>query len=189
MQAMRTLEILEREHEWIGWMTESLEALVARTRTEGALPLPGFELLTLFEVFADGRHQDKEEEVLFPELLSATAGHDREVLAKLIADHEAERGFLAGMRENARGAVAGDPVRVHDFLREATHYLKLQRAHMLRENEILLPMIARLLSPEADERVAEGFAQIEGGVGDAHGLREQVLSLLSRSGLPKPPAA
>jgi hypothetical protein len=35
----------------------------------------------------------------------------------------------------------------------------------------------------------QGFENLEGGAGDPHGLREQILRLRSRAGLPRPPAA
>ncbi len=186
---MKTIEILEREHEWIGWMDECLEALVASAQAEDLLPEAAYELLSLYESFADGRHQDKEEGVLFPELLAAASDQDCEVLRKLLSDHGAERRHMVAMRGNVLGAVHGQSANVQGFVREASAYLSLHRGHMLRESEILLPMVARLLMPGADERAAEGFAAVEGGPGDPHGLREQILTLHRRAGLPRPPAA
>jgi len=186
---MKTIDLLEREHRWIGWMTESLEALVARARAEDTLPELVYELLSLYESFADGRHQDKEEDVLFPALLDAAGDDDREVLGRLLTDHESERRYLSAMRANVLGAVHGNAASVHAFVREAADYLGLHHAHVRREQEILLPMVERLLTPDADARAVAAFEAIEGGAGDPHGVCEQILSLRQRAGLPRPPAA
>ncbi len=186
---MKTIDTLEREHEWIGWMAECLESQIALAQAEDILPEAAYELLSLYEQFADGRHQDKEESAFFPELLSSADEHEREVLQKLLLDHEAERRHLDAMRQNVLGAVYGEPGCVRAFVREAHDYLDLHHAHMLRETEILFPMAERLLSPEADERIVKAFEAIEGGAGDPHALREQILNLHQRAGLPRPPAA
>ena len=188
-RTLQSLEILRREHQWIGWMAETLESLVAQAEATDRLPEEAYELLCLYESFADGRHQDKEEQVLFVELLAAAGQRDREILQRLLRDHEEEKRLMAGMRANVLGAVHGRPASVRDFVLEARDYMTLHQAHMSRENEILFSMAERLLTPEADERVAGGFEAIEGGKGDPHGVREQALGLRQRVGLPRPPAA
>mgnify|MGYP002624924861 CR=1 FL=1 len=167
---MTAVESLQREHEWIGWMAEILAALVATARSEGRLPGEAVELLALYETFADGRHQEKEESALFPALLEA-------------ADHRAGRAHMESMRALVIGAVRGDGGSAAAFAREAEGYLELHRAHMQREEEVLLPMAATLLTPEADARVLRRFRAIEGGPGDPHGLREQIRGLRKRVGL------
>jgi len=186
---MKAIEILEREHRWIAWMASCLERLVAEARTQDRLDATTSELLFLYESFADGRHQDKEEHVLFPELLTCADEQTRTMLGQLMRDHGVERHHMTKMRESLRGAVQGEPRSVRDFAREATEYMTLHRSHMLRESEQLLPYVANLLTPEADARVVAGFEEIEGGPGDPHGLQEQIVSLRRRVGLPTPPAA
>jgi hemerythrin-like domain-containing protein len=186
---MKTLDILEREHTWIGWMAACLEKLVADARADDRLPEEAYELLQLYESFADGRHQEKEEAVLFPVLLDRTGDEDRDMLGTLLSDHQAERRHMSGMRANLLGAVHGEPVCVREFAREATEYLARHRAHMHRETETLLPLTERLLTPEADALVAAGFESLEGGAGDPHGIEEQIKGLSKRTGVPAPPAA
>ncbi len=186
---MKTIDTLQREHEWIGWMAECLESLLVRARREARLPAEAYDLLSLYESFADGRHQDKEEQVLFRELLSAADDRDRQVLERLLREHEAERQHMAAMRANALGAVNAEPHSLVEFDRAASEYLALHHAHMRREATVLFPMAARLLDADADERMLREFRRIEGGATDPHALREQILTLRHRVGLPHPPAA
>lgn len=186
---MKSIEILEREHQWIGWMAECLEALVIHAKTTDTLPQEAYELMPLYETFADGRHQEKEESVLFPELLGMADDRSTELLLRLLDDHATERSHMDQMRTSVLGAVQGEATCLRQFAREASEYLELHRAHMFRETEVLIPLANDLLSPEADARIVQGFEEIEGGPGDPHGLREQVLSLHERVGLPRPPAA
>jgi hemerythrin-like domain-containing protein len=186
---MRAIEILRREHGWITEMTECLEWLVGEARASGLLPSDAYDLLRLCEAFADGRHQAKEEEVLFPELLTGADDGDRRVLGRLLADHEAERARMATMRLNLLGAVGGEPLCVRAFAHAAADYAELHRCHMQREAAMLFPMAERLLGPEADERVAARFDALEGGHGDPRALVEQIQRIRRRAGLPTPPAA
>lgn len=186
---MRAMEILQREHQWIACMAQCLEALIAQARVDEQLRLECCELLHLYESFADGRHQEKEEGVLFPALLTHADEDDRRALGQLLEDHEAERRHMDAMRRNLFGAVQGQPLSVREFARAASQYMALHRSHMQREATLLFPMAQRLLAPEADARVAAGFEQLEGGRGDPHGLAEQILRLMQRLGLPIPSAA
>jgi hemerythrin-like domain-containing protein len=186
---MKSIEILEREHRWVGWMANCLERLVAEARARDQLDELASELLFLYESFADGRHQDKEEQVLFPELLTCADDETRGLLDQLMRDHSVERRHMAKMRLNVAGAVHGEPLCVREFTLEATEYMGLHRAHMQRETENLLPLAEQLLTPEADGRVVAGFEEIEGGSGDPHGLEEQITGLCRRAGLPLRPAA
>jgi len=186
---MKTIEILTREHRWIGWMADCLEKLVAESHTRDQLDEATSQLLFLYESFADGRHQDKEEQVLFPELLTCADEPTRTMLDQLMRDHGVERRHMARMRQNLDGAVHGEPLCLREFALEAGDYMELHRAHMLRETEQLLPLVEGLLTPEADERVVAGFEQLEGGAGDPHGLAEQIGGLCRRIGVPMPPAA
>ena len=186
---MQTIERLKLEHRLISAMTDGLEAITARAKADRRVPDEAYELLSLFDSFADGRHQDKEEQVLFVELLDVAEDHDRSILSRLLGDHEKERRHMSGMRVSLLGAVHGEPGCVREFVHEADAYSTLHRSHMLRESEIMLPMVARLLTPDADLRVTVGFEKVEGGPGDPHGIEEQVGSLLRRIGLPVPPAA
>lgn len=186
---MKTLDVLTREHTWIGAMAACLEALVARAHADDQLPEPAYELLHLYESFADGRHQEKEETVLFPELLRGADEEDRRELGQLLADHGEERQHLSAMRSNLLGAVYGEPLCVRTFAAEARAYLDRHRSHMAREHATLFPMARRLLTPEADARVVAGFEHLEGGAGDPGGLGERIGGLCRRVGLPMPPAA
>lgn len=186
---MRAMDILRREHRWIAGMAQCLETMVSEARTDEIVPSECYELLHLYESFADGRHQEKEEELLFPELLSRASDEERRTLGRLLEDHEAERAHMASMRLNLLGAVHGEPLCVRAFARAASEYIALHRSHMQRETVLLLPMAERLLDPEADARVATAFEKLEGGKGDPHGLAEQIHRLMERLGLPVPPAA
>jgi hypothetical protein len=50
---------------------------------------------------------------------------------------------------------------VREFRREAHRYVAVQRAHVVHENERLLPLADQLLTPADDEAVVQGFAGLE----------------------------
>jgi hemerythrin-like domain-containing protein len=73
---------------------------------------------------------------------------------------------------------------LRDFQREATRYVALQRAHLLRENMELLPLADGLLSGEDDEAVMQGFVALEKeGPEELKRIFERVRALCGRLGV------
>lgn len=183
---MRTTEILRQEHHWVLRMLECLERLVADAAEREAVDTESaLELLQLFESFADGRHQEKEERYLFPRLMVLGTARDSEVVHRLSKEHAGDRRSLITMRARLLGAVQGDPIGVREFAREAGEYAAAQRRHMTVENAVLLPMAERLLTRTEDDQIVEGFARIEAGGPPTEGWAfGRIESLCRRLGVP-----
>lgn len=168
---MRAIEVLHEEHRWIARMLALLQDLVRRALPVGHLdPAATSELLALFAHFADGLHQQREEEVLFPRLLTrARSTEERLTIGRMAADHEKERRHLQGMHANLLGAIYGEPLSLREFAREAELYVELQRRHMIQETTVLLPLAERLLDRRDDDEMVDSFVRLEG---DPQALRE-----------------
>jgi len=159
---MDCLDLLADEHRWIARLSDALERLAARTVERGQLdPHRAGEILTLFERFADGSHQRKEEEALFPRLRERVEAGRAGALEKLCADHEEERRRMESMHVQLLGAIVGEPGCVTEFVRHARSYVDLHRKHMAHERIVLFPMAERLLRPEDDPAIRADFARID----------------------------
>jgi hemerythrin-like domain-containing protein len=179
--AASAVEILRSEHHRITKMIECLEALAERATEAGRLDLQSStQLLYLFETFADGQHQSKEEEVLFPELLRDASDGDCELLRNLLDDHTDDRRSLASMRTNLLAAVYGEPLSVRLFVKDASAYVRRQRAHMEREEAELFPRAEELLSEEGHAEVVEGFAELDANAVDASEAEGTIRTLHER---------
>lgn len=157
-ELMQTTEILAEEHRWIRRMVDCLEELVERSKAHGRLDYGlASELLDLFESFADGLHQEKEETHLFPHLLRRANAAEADYIRRLLEEHVHERSCMLGMRSNLLGAIHGEPLCLREFARLAESYVELHRKHMANENAIVLPMAERILTASDDVEIVEGF--------------------------------
>lgn len=155
---MQILDVLSREHRWIRRLLRCLEQLVANTEAAGSLdPERAVALIGLFETFADGSHQEKEEARLFPLLLARATPREARYIAKLEHDHQEERRRMAAMRSNLSGAIFGEPLCLREFLHQARAYLEVHRKHLAHEDVVLFPFARRLFAAEDEAESLDGF--------------------------------
>jgi hemerythrin-like domain-containing protein len=159
---MQAIKILTEEHRLLSKVLTCLERLLqdaARSdRLDGDSAL---RILQFLERFADGSHQDKEEEVLFPLLLRRAPRDTRRIVQALLAEHEKERRLFAELRGNLEGAAYGEPLCLDTFVVLAQKYVAIQRKHAAWEDERLLPLAEELLDEHDDSRMLAGFRRIE----------------------------
>lgn len=160
---MWTTDILREEHRWILRMLQCLERVSVHAERDGRLDAASAaELLALFTYFADGLHQEREEHYLFPRLLArARSVTERMDIGRLCGEHEQERRAMTRMNQELLGAIYGKQHSLHDFQRETLRYVTLHRAHLLHENQAVLPLADFLLTPEDDEAIMQGFVSLE----------------------------
>ena len=137
------------------------------------------ELLILFESFADGTHQGKEEAILFPRLLERAGGTDEAAIRQQLTDHENDRRLMLGMQSNlVRAMCQDDPLSLRKFIEMAHDYVRLHRQHMAREQEIVFPLADRVLTREDGQDVLESFERVQAeGADSAQRVRERVQGL------------
>lgn len=154
---MQILEVLTHEHRWIRRLLQCLEQLITSTEAEGALDAEHtVELIALFETFADGSHQEKEETLLFPRLLELATPTEARYIEKLADDHQEERRRMAAMRSNLSGAIFGEPLCLREFLHQGRSYLALHRKHLAHEDVVLFPFARRILAAKEDATAGNG---------------------------------
>jgi hemerythrin-like domain-containing protein len=163
MSAFSALEVLREEHRWIARMLELLERLVAEGKREGRLAAePAAELLALFQHFADGLHQEREESCLFARLFARVRTvEERVALGRLCGEHEEERRALRTLAESLLGAIYGRAGDLASFVRASEAFVRLHRRHLAEETRELLPMAERLLEPEDDALLLELYHRLE----------------------------
>ena len=83
---MQAIQILDEEHFWIARMLDCLQSIAEGEKETGELDSGSAEeLMELFETFADGSHQKKEEQHLFPRLHMHVAS--KEEALRTVVDH------------------------------------------------------------------------------------------------------
>lgn len=113
------------------------------------------DLLDFFSDFADACHHGKEEDLLFPALLHADASQSRKPIERLQQEHAQGRQWVAKMRE------ALQPLAPQAFHDAAHRYTRMLLEHIDKENHVLLPMAARLLSARQLAHLWQDFEAFE----------------------------
>ena len=143
-----------------------MDAEIERTRSNlcgGAHPTPG--TMRRFLTFMEGemqRHVDSEEHSLYPCFRAKMEGNPH-VLRQLMLDHQQLRLLVQKLHvEVSQLASLGDQQR-HAVARCAADIVELLRAHLVREEEILFPLLEELLGPtgmaDLTRRSAMGASQ------------------------------
>lgn len=163
----RWFDLLMDDHS----MTERVLAAVERVLKGSDAPPADVVrgMVDYFVEYADGTHNRKEEEHLFPLLQRRGMPRDSGPLAVMLAEHEESRRLLGRVRAAAEAYLGGDPAAGPGLSEAFGAYAALLKTHYWKENDILYPMAMRVLGPSDEAAVVEGIAAVEARLGaDGH---------------------
>ncbi|MBL9078599.1 MAG: hemerythrin domain-containing protein [Planctomycetes bacterium] len=146
------IEVLLGEHRTILQVLDEVERESRRVEAEQALREAFWaDLLRFLDEFDAGLHHAKEERLLFPALEAHGLAADHGPTASLRDEHLRSRFWQqridAALRERDRNRLAA----------AAGNLVDLTRAHVLKENQILFPLVKRLLDPDELDRLHREF--------------------------------
>jgi hemerythrin-like domain-containing protein len=102
---MRTLQVLAWEHAAIAACCDRFEAEIDAIVIRSEVDAEALDrLLQFFEHEVDGHHQEKEERIFMPRLLSRASGEDVEALRAMFSRPPRAAKLLAHMRNQIRRA-------------------------------------------------------------------------------------
>ncbi len=153
---MNPIEELKTEHRAVEEALRILEGICRRSEAERRIAAPDAErVLEFLAVFVDTCHHGKEEELLFPALEREGVPRDGGPIGVMLAEHDAGRAHIAGMRRALAQAAPAE------FVQHARAYADLLRQHIFKEDNVLFRIAAQRLSPELEAELREGFDRIE----------------------------
>ena len=169
---MTATAALRMEHAVILEALDVLEA--AAERCAGAEPPPDAAWAALMDwlrSFADARHHGKEERLLFPALEAAGVPRAGGPIEVMLEEHDLGRGLVRAMGE-------APPAQRRERARE---YVRLLRAHIAKENEILFDLADAVLDPPAVDALVRAYAaaDLEQGAPPAPAAAEAALERLA----------
>jgi hemerythrin-like domain-containing protein len=174
---MEATDILMAEHRVIERVLAVLNT--AAERLEQGQPVrPGFfiDASDFIKGFADGCHHRKEEGVLFEAMVNHGMSRLGGPIAVMLADHEQGRSFTRGMRAAAEKLEAGDASAQEVVITNARGYVTLLQQHIMKEDNILVPMADRVIPVADHAKVAEDFERVEHEE-TGEGVHEKYLAL------------
>jgi hemerythrin-like domain-containing protein len=174
---MKATDILMEEHQVILRVITTLEAgALALQRGEPVRAEFFIDAASFIKGFADGCHHQKEEGVLFKEMVASGMPLQGGPIAVMLYEHEQGRAYTKGMREAAQRLAAGDSSARAEVVDNALNYTRLLRQHIHKEDNILFPMANQVIPLGQQEKVAEGFERVEHEE-TGEGVHEKYLAL------------
>jgi hemerythrin-like domain-containing protein len=154
--------VLRKEHEAILKMLAVTEEVARRVEGgEQVEPEILANLLEFFRLFADKCHHGKEEDLLFPQLEKKGMPRTGGPVGVMLAEHDQGRQLIQQMAK-ATEAYPNQPATAGPAWTQAARgYVDLLRAHIAKEDNVLFVMAERMLTPEEQTALAEGFEKIE----------------------------
>ena len=151
------LSIIHAEHRSLSAVLWSLNYLVRETRIA-----PDFELLSLMidyiEMFPERLHHPKEDQHLFAALRRRTPDAEA-VLQPLAAEHARGAHMIDDLRfALTRYRVAGEAGRA-EFATAVHAYVQFHWEHMRKEEEVVLPLAAQVLTQDDWQAIAAAFSE------------------------------
>jgi hemerythrin-like domain-containing protein len=143
------LRIIREEHAALAAMLRSITLLLAQHRRQGSVPDFAVLRAMLFYVdeFPEKRHHKKESELLFPKLRARTP-MARDVLDHLDEDHAHGEHRIRALEHALLGFEMMGESRREAFEQAAERYVQFYLAHMAMEEQQILPLAEKMLTPD-----------------------------------------
>lgn len=159
---MKSIQNLSSEHRAIARISTCFEREIEAGERDGVIDCEAFDkILSFFEVQVDGHHQEKEERIFLPRLLTRACGEDVELVRGLFDQHLGQRVLLTSMRNLIAGAFCGEPSCITVLGRQGRRYLALHREHSNWEQAVVFGVAQRTLTPLDDRAILNGFRRID----------------------------
>lgn len=171
----QAIEDLKHEHEVILMSLKILGGICREMESgqiEGNADPRAF--IDFLKEFADKCHHGKEENMLFPALVSAGIARDGGPVGVMLHEHAEGRKLIQQMESGI-----SPTLNVPMFLEGAYGYTELLQKHIQKENEILFPMAERVLTPDQLDDLFKAFGEFEEKVIGA-GRHDELHELLKK---------
>ena len=151
---------LRQEHQWILKVASVLEAILEGEVDHG-LDFDAIEdCLSFIRLFADACHHGQEEDLLFPELEARGMPRTAGPLAVMLAEHEMGRSFARQMVKALPGARSGKGNDRAVLVNAASGYVKLIRAHIHKEDNVLFNFADQTVTGSACDKLCDAYGVV-----------------------------
>jgi hemerythrin-like domain-containing protein len=119
------------------------------------------EVVYLIKNFADIFHHGKEENMFFPLLIEKGFSANQGPVSVMLHEHAAGRKFVNGMECNIILYQNGDASSLQAIKENMKGYIDLLRGHIAKENNVLFPMAANVLTVDESKDLLKRFKDFE----------------------------
>ncbi len=159
---MKATEDLKNEHKGVTLMLRILEKICVSYESDKKIDKNHMgKILEFFTVFVDTCHHGKEEEFLFPALVSVGIQKEGGPIGVMLAEHDQGRGFVKAMKQSLSSYKTGDASAAVSLVTNAGSYIQLMTQHIQKEENVLFDMADKHLSEERQMGLWEEFEKLE----------------------------
>lgn len=185
---MNAIDTLKDEHRVIEHVLRCLDGVVDKWNTRNDLATGAArKIIDFLQLFADGSHHHKEEELLFPKLESLGVSNERCPISMLMSEHVDGRLLVLQMGNAISRYEQGYRDAGNDFADASNRYIPLLKRHIAKEDNCLFEMANEVLHDQDHEELLLAFNHQEddnSGIGK-HEFYLHIVEELSRElGIP-----
>lgn len=165
----------KKEHEEIALMLAILEKICAQLEVKKNVDQTNLEgIIEFFMIFVDPCHHGKEEDLLFP----AVRPMEGKFLGTLLGEHSQGRSYVRIMTKATIQIKKGCTCVQEEYAARVQKYIALMYRPIEKENDVLFPLLDRLLGKKRQRELVDGFEKLENKTIVA-GIHEKFHKLLS----------
>lgn len=154
---MNAIEILMEEHESILTMIDISQNILSEENMDN-LPINDLEnLIDFIQNFADKYHHLKEEDILFQEMVNRGMSNENGPISVMLHEHNLGRTYIKHAIEGIKKFKSGNKTSIQQIRDNLFAYGSLLTNHIHKENNILYPMAANLLTEETLLKMGDDF--------------------------------
>jgi len=159
---MRPTETLRKEHNLALQVTRAAEREVRLIHDTSEFREEIIDMIVdFFHFFTSACHEPKEEKLLFARMAARGLSTDTGLLGEIEREHNEFRARIKEITEWRRRRRAGAAADVEELAGMLNGYLKLMRAHVTKENDLLFPLANQLLTDRDQVELETAFSSIE----------------------------
>ncbi len=148
---------LREEHQVILGVLDILQRLVEKGQA-GDWDFDALEeCVAFFRLFADACHHGKEEDLLFPELVTRGMPKEEGPIAVMLFEHKQGRALVAQMAAALPAARKAEPEPLNRLENAARTYLQLLRGHIYKEDNVLFNMADQMFDRPACQTLCQRY--------------------------------
>jgi len=166
MDRKSPMEVLEGEHHVIQKMVGAMAVLAEGLGAGHEPPVETLRNIVEFmRTFADKCHHGKEEAHLFPCLEKRGIPARGCPIGVLLHEHERGRALVTQLAQATEAYASGNVAARDSMVEPLRGLMELYPSHIWKEEYLLFPMSAKVLSAADQQQLVEKFAEVEAAIG------------------------
>src|SRR6478735_3148810 len=163
VSAAQAVDVLMEEHRQIERVLRVLRDVAEHALVSSTAPNEETirAIVAFAEKFADGRHHEKEEKILFVEMHARGFARGSGPIGCMMKQHETGRGLVAALRRWCEADVERRKIHAETMLRAAFEYVEMLSSHISVEDSVLFPAALAHLPNDALMKVASAYRNVD----------------------------